>query len=961
MSPRPRTAALLFVLPFALAPLSAQATQLDRDIKFVRTLATKLRFISLAQTEVDQMKQRYKDDETDFQSVAQLGIEISLIGAKVHPNREERRTLYQDALERCTQFLERYPDGPAALSARITLSDAALEFGRFLADEVELARIEAPSRVRDLEEQASDVFSTGEEACNSAMDELRDVMDEDTTQRGDFGVTWMRLGILLREHGRAVKKDREFLADRARETLEELIFEWGEETLLGQRALFEYAQIDEVVGALEDAVQGYRDVISNADTVLNDEELEISNEARELMVVILEEAYDRVGATLFELGRTNDVLQTVEEYRGHLESFGVPLTNLDDPANESGNEDTRFGHSLYLTAARAMAETGEPAQIDKAMKLVQHFNDVHPHDVVGLRAKVALREIMSAQQDVVSGAMLLEVAKGDYQASDWEAAVKGFKTAIAAMNADEQRTLGLEAYYLMARAFAVENRVLEATLALKLGLEKWGATAEDTTKENATSLIQRTMRQLQSNSKNDSYYDSLSQQVGDLAIKYGTIADASKRSYSDGGRLLSEKRYDEAVTSYNRVSADSPYYELAKSGAVRALFSKGDYDAARKAIAEYRAFLETRDAAIPEGRNDLRKAREVAQARTDFYEGYMLYFEGLGGDDRPADPTKFPEAIKLLGDYPDRHGKAEGELVPVVHYVLGRCHIAMGDLAKGEEKYRTLQTSWPRDPNVSILAAAIFGAYDDQVTAKVAEVEAVAKQDDGAQLDKARQELEALRRKAVSVGLEYFEKSEKPQYGISYLTLKHLEELKDFERVEDFGNKVLELFAESKHKDKVDRFVRAILGEAVLRQKKFRQAYDMLSAASAANPNNYPLKRLLCLSLGGWQEIDERGQIQRYLGLEQPAEAYDIYWNDYKAYGLNSTRGVEDYSIGWYEYYWELYHFALAASENDSEYAQRARTVYSKAQSFDDFATLDDLGPRGRELKDLFVDNPPPR
>ena len=61
-------------------------------------------------------------------------------------------------------------------------------------------------------------------------------------QQIDAYVAWMQRGILLREHARAVPKDRGYLADQAIETLEELILEVGEETALGQRAFFEMAK-----------------------------------------------------------------------------------------------------------------------------------------------------------------------------------------------------------------------------------------------------------------------------------------------------------------------------------------------------------------------------------------------------------------------------------------------------------------------------------------------------------------------------------------------------------------------------------------------------------------------------------------------------------------------------------------------------------------------------------------------
>ena len=52
----PRSVALLFVPLALLTHAPAQQTKLGREIQFVRLLATKMRFISLAQSEVDRMK-----------------------------------------------------------------------------------------------------------------------------------------------------------------------------------------------------------------------------------------------------------------------------------------------------------------------------------------------------------------------------------------------------------------------------------------------------------------------------------------------------------------------------------------------------------------------------------------------------------------------------------------------------------------------------------------------------------------------------------------------------------------------------------------------------------------------------------------------------------------------------------------------------------------------------------------
>lgn len=958
----PRSAALLFFPLILLAPLQGQQSKLEREIDFVRSLATKLRFISLAQSEVDQMKQRYKD-AADFQQVAQLGVEISLIGAKMHPNREEKRTLYHDALQRCTQFLERYSEGPAALAARITLADASLEFGRFLADEIEIARLEAPSKVPDLETQAAEVFRAGVDACERVMKDLEPKVETDQRARIDHNVTWMRKGILLREHARAVQKDRAYLAGRAQEELEELIFSTGEETALGQRAFFEMAQVNEVVSDLDSAVISYRDVIASANTALTNDEVDLPGDIRELMVITLEEAFSRVAATLFTQGKTQDVLDTLTKYRDNLKALGVPLTDLANPKEKPGKEDSQFGHSLYLTYARALAESGKAGDSAKALALVQFLNDEHPNDYVGLRAKVALKEMLAVQASHVSGALLLEVAKGDYLAKEWEHAVIGLRRAIAGMSDAELASLGLEAYYLMGQSFKQQDRMLEATLALQTGLDKYTAAATDEgLAEKAASLIQFTVRQVQSNAEGDKYYEPLANRVADLAAEHGPPSDAAKRSWATGGQKLAEKDYDAAVTAYRRITRDSVYYELAQARIVIAFERKDDYPAARQAIASYREFLETKDANIPDDRNDLKQARQMAAAQVDFEEAYLLYLEGSGQGKAAKDLTKFPEVIQLLSDYASRHGSAGSAMTSRVLFVLARSYIEMGKLDKAAEKYRTLQKEDPHNANIPVLASSLFTAYDDQITAKTQEVDAIANRDDAAALATAKAELEALRRQAIGIGLEYVESSDQPQYSIATNTLFNLQALQDWTRVETFGNKVVAMYGEDPElKAKVDEHVRPVIGDAVLRQRKFRQAYDMLAAAEKANPNDYPLKRLICLALGGWQEIDARGQVVPYVGLGKPAEAYDKYWTEYKTYGLNRNRGVERYSLPWYEYHWELYHFALAAAKVDSQFIQRAKTIYSLAESTDNFAHLDELGARGKDLRSLFDANQPPR
>ncbi len=939
-------------------PLVAQQSRLERDLTFVRDLATKLRFISLAQSEVDRLKLRYKDGE-DFQSVAQLGIEISLIGAQLEGNRAERRTLYKEALDKVRDFLSRYSDGQAADAARMTLANASLEFGRFLAEELELARADEPAKVPELEEDAAAVFRAGEDACDAVKQALESRKDDNPRLWTDYHLAWMRKGILLREHARAVAKDRSYLAERSRSELEELIFEVGEETALGQRALFEYAQNDEVVGELDDAVANYQGVIQSADTVLTDESLQLSSDVRELMVVTMEEAYERAALVLLQQGKRAEVMTLVDDYRNRLGGYGVPLTNLEQPVEDEGKEDERFGHGMYLAYAQALADGGSDEELNRALTIVQAINDWHGNDFVGLRAKSALKDILEAQSQRVSGGLLLEVAKGDYIAKNYERAITGIHHALSMMTDAELAEHGMEAHFVIGHSMALQGRVLEATMALKEGLERFGDGEDKNHVSRAADMIQKTLNQVRSNAKNDAFFNSLGDDVNGLVVRFGSAEDATKRIWNEALREFGKRNYEGALRQLRSIPKGELYYEWAQARIAMCHHRMGDFDAARKAIADYRAYRQTKDANLPDDDNAAEQVRRIAEGEIAFAEGAMLYEEGTGGDNREADATKIPEAIRALGEFEASHGEAVPAMVPRAIYYQGRCYIALGNLDKAEEKQRQLIELAPRDTTVPILASAIFGAYHDKVGAQETEVAAIETR--GEDAEAAREALDTLRRKTVAIGQAYLRDSGDPQYTIAYHTIKHAQDLRDWPLVEKLGNDTLERFGEDAElATNLDRQIRPVIGDAVLRQHKYREAHEMLTAAEAARPNDYPLKRLVALALGGWQEVDERtGRIVSFLGLEKPVEAYEKYWGEYKTYALDSTKAFEDHSLDWYRFHFELLHFAREAAKKDSKYQQYAVTLFNKARSFDEFAQLEKFGLEGRNLRDMFLENDP--
>lgn len=948
------TTSLCFTLLAALG--SAQESKARKQAEFLRKIARDLGFVSLAKDEVDRLKKESKES-ADTKSLLLLDIEITLIGAKRVVDREERRSLYKQVLDQVDEFTNKYKDDPEVLRARITLIEAAQEYGRFLSDAIEAALIEEPERAKTLETDAANLYRRGVDACDEVMKSLKASGGEDKV---DYLKSWLFKGILLREHGRAIKKERVPLCGKARSVFEEMILKVGEESVIGQRGLFEMAQIDQVLGNNEAAAQAFQDCADSADKALTGDEAHLTGAAAELIQETMEEAYEKLTSTLFELGKGEEVLKAVAQYRERLKALG------------DAKPDARFGDMVLLTEARVFAESGDPAKLSKGLESARHINKQHPNDIVGLRAKSLLKDILNNAGAAVHGEDLFEIAKGDHQAKRFDDGIRGYKRAIAAMNAEEKAKIGLDTWYQMGLAFAAQDRFLEAILAMKKGLDLHPPQGEEQDASSIANTIKAAMNRLSQITGKDPAFASLENDVGEIVKKYGGKGSEAKLHWDTGRQRLDEKRYAEAADAYGKIAPDSIYYELGRARLASAWQLAAQPEKARQAITEYREWQKSKDAKIdnslPTASTKLRN-RQVANAECDFVEGYLLYLEanGVKGFAAKKDPTKLPAVVAKLSDYKQRYGKDAPVLTQRALDTLARAQAQMGDLEKAETTYRTLREYDEKSTYIPALLSMIFSAHANHVAEREKEFKAV-KAQAGAKPEDVKAsgaKLAAAQKAALTCGLDYAQNAAQPPFGTLYTALRYAEDLKDSESAIKLCNQIIKLYGtDPKEKDKVDRYVRLSLGNVMLQQQKFRDAYDLLIEAEKVSPKNtestYKLKRAICRALGGWFETDPKtGKIIRVPGLDKPGEAYKKYWEEYKPFGLNKQR-APDYSLAWYEFYWEAYSFALAASAKDSAFQKDARSLYNIASANNEFGTLkNELGADGKALFDLFEANPP--
>lgn len=941
---------LVFALGCLSSTLWAQNQKIDREIAFVRALATDLRFIELARIEAEGLAKNNVAGG-DQEKIAQLAVEIAYYGARSRSDRAQQRTLFKETVAKSKELIETSSNVALQQKARATLANASQDFGQFLVEELEIAQQDNPDKVKELADEAKKVFSDGIDACGKVMEDLKDAKDEKT----EFYLMWMKKAVLSREQARADKENRGVLVQRAISELEEMVLVSGEETALGLRGLFEIAQCREVEGNVADAIDTYKGTLKQISTSLEGAqkgELDLSGEMQGFLFDMLQEVYVKTAEVMAREGAAGTA-DLFAEFRKNMTAFGEKGQELFEVVNDTS------GHLMLLAEARFNAESGDAKKVGDALAMAQKINDKHPSDFVGVRAKAVLRDILGFQQTLVSGALLVEVAKGELQNKNYEAAVRGARKAIAALSTDEQQKLGLQTYEMLGMAYALSDRYLEAMLAFGEGLQKFASTDEKRASDVADAA-DRALAAHKRQVKNDPAFNDFYRATSEM-IATSSVSAGSKLFWKEANERFNEKKYGEAIASYGKITADFTFYEQALVNVGRALAASGKFAEARKALGDFREYVAK--TTLPASETGKQQVRASALADAEFADTQMAFSEARGNDEfkLKRDLTKYPAALEKAQGFVANFAKEGERHIPVTLEYIGRLNTDLGKLDLAEAAYVQLKEKDP--PRASRFATEVFKEYQNQVEALSNELDRVSAKDGGdAQIQKATQDVTAARQKLVALGTDYIAGASKAQLGILVHTLLNWEKLREWTKVDEVAQKTLALYGADTNDDTkkvIDQIVRPMVGEALLHQRRFQEAYDMLVSAEAANPAQWELKRQIARALGGWFEFDKVGTGQKVAGLERPVDAYIKYYGDKeKAYRVWALRAdVKPYSLEWYRFHWETYWFCKQAGATDSKYKDIATTIYKKARANDDFATLKRHGAQGLLLFRYFQSN----
>jgi tetratricopeptide (TPR) repeat protein len=935
------------------------AQDLVREINFVRALAKEMRFIELAKSEADRLATAFRG-AGDQDRIAQLDVEVSYYGARSRSDRALQRKLFKETVEKSQELIDRSSDSDVKLQAQQTLANASQDFGQFLIEELEIARDQTPAAVPELQKETIDVLKAGQSACAAVMASLAD--QRETPQKNiEHGLMWMKGAVLKREQAKADKENRSVLVDRAIEDLEEMVLDYGEESALGLRGLFEIAQCYEVKSEMDEAISWYTDTIDSITLSLDADiagQIDLSGDMQGFLFGMMQEVYVRAGETMAREGAAGTD-KLFADFRANMLKFGEENLTVFEIVSDS------FGHLMLLAEARYKAESGDPAKVQEALAMTQRINDKHPSDYVGVRAKAVLSDILSVQKGLVSGTLLFEVGKGDLQKKKYEPAIQNLRSAIGSMTDEENKTLGLDAHRMLGDAYRRTSRSLEAVIALSTGLDKFGKKGDDSDpmaslSSDVADTLDRAVSSHKRLVKNDPFFNKFWDDAVQLAAVY-SLGGADKLARKTGNALFNNKEFAKAAAELAKVSKEYVYYEQARVRMARAQMSMGDFAASRKTIAEYRKHVS--DTTLGARDNNKLTVRKAALAAAAYNEVQMAYFEARGNSAFKLERNleNYASATKTVEAFISNYATEGAVYIPGVLAYLGRLYVDTGALTKAEQSYNQLKVKDPA--RASRLASEIFQEYQNLVKSQIAEVEkAITAGKTDNELTKAKGEVTNARERLTALGTDYINGSPKPQLAILVATMTNWAELKKWENVDKVAKKTLALYGdieEAASKRVVDQLVRPMVGEALLQQRRFQEAYDMLVAAEKANPAQWDLKRQIARALGGWFEFSETGQSVRVPGLDRPIEAYMKYYgHPTESYRVWATRpDVKKYSLDWYEFMWESYWFAKQAGAKDSKFKDTSAKFFRLAKSTNEFASLKQHGIKGELLHRYFRSN----
>lgn len=934
---------LALALTAGLAPLSiaappAQDRAVDEQIEYARGLASSWQFIDLAENVLVELEGTTLSNE-QREALALARADVYVAGARTTGDDSLREPLFEQALDAYVSFLDSYPGSVYVSEAQRSYVGAAKDYTTHMSDLVEEAAGERKAELRkQIEERVSSVLST----TSDVIAKLEGIAERTPSQENLMWNMKLDRGRLLLQLGKAAKGGEGYLALAVEEVGEMTMFA-PVESSFPQQANMVLGEVFLAQGDVEFAADTFAYVANG----LIPRDREAWNSLREDLTP------PQIQFRWFYLQAVTPSLIEARMQMGDVKSgvdAGLHLLNMRNLENLETNV---RGDLALVAAARALFDGGGVVGGSAAAGTYAWFQTIEEAEQAGfgarsvrpalelaltlaldmaesangrvsMRAKSLINDLIDAPGLTFGPDVLLQAAKGAYEAREYDAALSGFRRVLDELQGDpvNAQIYGAEVCYFMGECLRRQGRQLEAAMAYHEGNRSYaGNDAYDgTNAQSAYNALDRAMR-VDSEAKvfvelQKVFADFVKQYAADsgsiewdLAERKRKDADAREDRGSDGSRL-----YREAAGLYRNVPTTEPEYGAARSRIGWCFYQAGDYERARE---EFEAFEDEMAAAEGEIRARLLSAHD----RVRFFTGMaavQLEDWARALDVFASFPRDFPDQVEF-------HDIALSNAV--------RAAVELGDIDRALAVMERLESEYPDSRNTRNATGYLFvplwetyGATEPGSAERAEVVEPLSR------VVELRNSLD-----------------DAPSFSMLRIESRLWIELERWEKALATLERINTAFADDEENaENLVTFVRPDLGVVYIQLDRLPEAHEILAPLvpepddADAQPPSSDVVRAYIKSVAGWMKGDPADpQVMAGVGgAEELEKAY--VW----ATKLSNQLSREKYTPTWYRArfleLWTLYQWGKVDSQM-MENLQKILTAF-KLENERDFSLMEENG-----------------
>jgi len=497
--------------------------------------------------------------------------------------------------------------------------------------------------------------------------------------------------------------------------------------------------------------------------------------------------------------------------------------------------DLRWFESQEALSAASLPKKNQRSSLDFALSLAQEVAAENKGNNLQVRAQRVIGEIIARPGVRVDPSVLMDAAKGEFNAQDWATSVEAFKRVVRSLDGSDiaaRQERMPEALWHIARSYQRMDRVLEAAAVYEHALESWSGDPKfdgESAKGfyDCAQLLKRTI-------KGDSAIDALAGRADEVLKRAASgTGKGEDIKYRDAEKLYADNKFDEARAAYASVGAGAESYEKAKVNVGVCEFKLKRYEAAIRTLESYlNTYLRSTDAATTDARRLARRKEATANAR--FYWGLAEFEVASGG------ANSWQKVVDVLGTFQTEFPE-QNQLAPAAMY---RVLISYGKLDQQDKVKSLLGLMLSSFPDNRWTGSAATESYKMLKTAFEAEKDAAKKA--GIEREMA-ENLQVLNRT-----------SPRPSFDNMRAESRHWMNLSAWATAEELLERIQSQFgAEAEYAENMQIRVLPDLGEAQLRQKKVADAFATLKPllmdekVRAAKSTAYDFAQ----AAAGWLEV----------------------------------------------------------------------------------------------------------